>query len=71
MKVYMVQAFIRAPYYKVVDGRLANVQPSTIIPRAFLSVKQARAFRDEVDESDEFYDCPIVIGVEIEPLNED
>lgn len=71
MKVYMVQAFIRTPYYKVVDGRLANVQPSTIIPRAFLSRKQAIAFRDEVAEADDFYDCPIVIGVEVEPLNED
>jgi len=71
MKVYMIQAFPKALYYKVAHERIVNVQPLFTIPRVFFTKKQAYEFiNKEFPHKDCLYTSPIIIGVEVEPIDE-
>ena len=69
MKVYMIQGVGFTPLYKVADDHIVRCRPVTILPKAFLTTRQALAFRDEVVK-DRILDCPIIIEIEIEPIDE-
>lgn len=69
MKVYMIQGVGFTPLYKVADDHIVRCRPVTILPKAFLTKRQAMAFRDEVIK-DHVLDCPIIIEIKIEPIDE-
>jgi hypothetical protein len=69
MKVYMIQGVGFTPLYKVSDDHIVRCHPVTIIPKAFLTQRQAIAYRIKVMK-EHIIDCPIVIEVTIEPIDE-
>ena len=66
MKVYMIQALYKAPYYAFSHSDVVRVHPTTILPKVYLSKEQALARVYDIIENSTEYECPIIIESRIE-----
>lgn len=65
MKVYMIQAFFKESFYKVVHGDLTAVHPVTILPELYLSKEEALSALFNIIKTSDTYECPIIIEKEL------